>query len=273
MVFLLLLTAPMTNVPGSTALGNGLSLQDMQVEVGRDTTRPTIPMGSGLPSQPVLLVSPPEAKGRRHYRDFIAIEFDSLTSGTSIRQVLAKYQATIVGGVPGWAGLTLYYVTVPDPGASWDDLLRLRQSVAGEQGVRKVILLEFGTTPLLRGSSDTTRPVIPDNLSLPIPSRTLSNPAHPSSRYYRDHIGIRFTPNVPGPVVRQVLSKYQATVMGGIAGLPGIVVYYVRLATPRDDWTALMALTDSIRSEPDVKGVLELQFGGDVDIRERPPPP
>jgi hypothetical protein len=116
-----------------------------------DSTPPSIPPGAGLPSRPTRLVSPPEAPESSHYRDYIAIGFDSSTSGVRIREVFSKYAATVVGGVPNLAGVTLYYINVPDPGQTWSDLLALKQRLSDEPGVRTVILLEFGAVPIQRG--------------------------------------------------------------------------------------------------------------------------
>ena len=128
-----------------------------------------------------------------------------------------------------------------------------------------------GNKPVCAIPSDTTRPAIPDNIGLPTTSSTVPDLAFPSAKYFTDHIGIRFAVDASGPAVRQVLTKYQLTIMGGNADHPSIAVYYVRLATPRDTWAALAALTDSIRNEPGVIGVLELEFGGAIDIRGRYP--
>jgi hypothetical protein len=116
-----------------------------------DTTRPVIPPRSGLPTAPMNTVANPSNPQAIYYRDFVAIRFDTLASGPRIREILAQFQATIVGGVPRLAGVELYFVKVPDPGPSWNDLQLLIQRLAQEPGVDNVGGLQFGAVPTLRG--------------------------------------------------------------------------------------------------------------------------
>lgn len=116
-----------------------------------DTARPSIPHTSGLPTSPANRISNPSNPEAVFYRDFVAIRFDSLASGLRINEILAEYQASIVGGVPRVAGVELYYVRIPDPGASWTDFQLLIQRLAQEPGVDKVGELQFGASPTLRG--------------------------------------------------------------------------------------------------------------------------
>jgi hypothetical protein len=118
---------------------------------GSDTTRPAIPAASGLPSTPTSTVAHPNNAEALYYRDFVAIAFSASTSGNRVREVLAQYYAQVVGGVPGLAGVELYYVHVPDPGPSWADLESLLQRMSQETGVESVLPLRFGERPTLRG--------------------------------------------------------------------------------------------------------------------------
>lgn len=73
------------------------------------------------------------------YRDIFEIVFDHAVSGSSIRAVLGRYQAVIVGGSPG---VGAYVIKVPDPGPNrlvHDSLLIRLEAEAGVTVVRPLV--------------------------------------------------------------------------------------------------------------------------------------
>jgi hypothetical protein len=91
-------------LPGSVTLGarEGSSNKPRLVLsiIPGDTSRPALPSSSGLPrdSNGVALVS--RDTTLILFRNYAGITFDDSTSGVTIRSILAKYSATIVGGNP-----------------------------------------------------------------------------------------------------------------------------------------------------------------------------
>jgi hypothetical protein len=99
-----------------------------------DNTKPEIPSNWWPDDSNYTVTSPaPEDSGIVvMYRRLIDVRFADSTSGSTIRSFLAKYQATIVGGIP----LTKSYaVQVPDPGATWTDYTGLLDRMEAEPGV------------------------------------------------------------------------------------------------------------------------------------------
>jgi hypothetical protein len=113
----------------------------LTVVSGSDTTRPVVPDGLGaLPATPATFVSPPGDSASRFYRDVVGIRFDDSTSGASVQRILAKYNATIIGGL---TRLGEYVTRVPDPGPSYADLSALIVRIRGEPGVRYAAPIDF----------------------------------------------------------------------------------------------------------------------------------
>src|SRR5882672_545495 len=86
-----------------------------------DTSRPPLPTSPNLPSDSTVTVEGPgyHRSDLLYYRNIVGIVFDDTTSGTTIRDLLRRYRATIVGGVPGPAGDPEFIVRVPDPGRTF----------------------------------------------------------------------------------------------------------------------------------------------------------
>jgi subtilisin family serine protease len=102
----------------------------------QDTARPPMPGSFAHPSDTTLWAAPPATTPSdtlvRYYRTVIGIRFDDSTSGVTVRRVLQKYGATIIGGLPR-AGE--YVVRVPDPGPTFEALANLIGAISNEPGV------------------------------------------------------------------------------------------------------------------------------------------
>ncbi|HLB37462.1 MAG TPA: S8 family serine peptidase, partial [Gemmatimonadales bacterium] len=107
------------------------------VQQAQDTSRPPIPDSFTYPADTTLWVAPPPNVPSdtlvRYYRTVIGIRFDDTTSGITVRRVLQRYGATIIGGLPR---AREYIVRVPDPGPTFDALARLIGAISNEPGVK-----------------------------------------------------------------------------------------------------------------------------------------
>jgi len=303
------------------------------IAVPQDTSRPAYPAAAYFfPSDTGLWIVPPGDTLERLYRTVLGIEFDDSTSGTRVRQVLSKYQATIVAG---WSHMKSYGVRVPDPGPTWNAVDSLMRQIRGEAGVRSVFTLSFhqATVVHFRYPNDgagrtradwTATPASPDvrpweavraplawgcdssavlgglhwgktgqysifspwsgitreyaNLGVIAVPRDTSRPAYPAAQYgfpsdtalyvappgdtlgrfYRRVYAIGFDDSTSGTRVRQVLAKYQATI---IAGWSHAKDYVVRVPDPGPTWAAVDSLMRQIRAEAGVHEVMPLSFG------------
>lgn len=104
------------------------------VVVQQDTTRPPIPPTPNLPSDSTFTVEGPGYPRSEllYYRNIVGIIFDDTTRGTTVRAVLARYGATIIGGAPGDKE---YIVQIPDPGPTFAALDSVITQLNSEPGV------------------------------------------------------------------------------------------------------------------------------------------
>ncbi len=73
-----------------------------------------------------------------YYRTIVGVIFDDTTSGSAIRSLFVRYDARIIGGVPGDKE---YIVRIPDPGttlAALDSVVSRLHEEPGVKLVRKV---------------------------------------------------------------------------------------------------------------------------------------
>jgi subtilisin family serine protease len=106
--------------------------------VSGDTSRPAVPSGFIPPADSSKLVVGAGQDPSIYYRHLVEIRFGDSTSGGTIRAVLGRYQATIVGGRPSRQS---YVVQVPDPVtlSAYDSLLNAIRREPGVFGVLRVI--------------------------------------------------------------------------------------------------------------------------------------
>ena len=105
------------------------------VPAPQDTTRPPVPTLPNLPADTILTVELPGVPRSEElfYRNIIGIIFDDTTSGSTVRDLLARYSGTIIGGVPGDKE---YFVQIPDPGTTFAALDSLVMRLNSEAGVK-----------------------------------------------------------------------------------------------------------------------------------------
>jgi len=100
-------------------------------------------------------------------------------------------------------------------------------------------------------SVDTVRPPIPDVTSVPDDStHVITDPNNPSLIYYRTYVHVLFTSAASGTQIQGLITKYGATVVGGI---PWLGEYTLQVPDPGPSWTQTQNLVASIRAEPGVQ--------------------
>jgi len=110
---------------------------------------------------------------------------------------------------------------------------------------------------------DTARPAIPRTFVRPADStRLVRSRVDTATLYYRDILEILFDSAASGPVVRSVLSRYGAAIIGG---RPLRGTHVVQLPDPGSD-DAWMALRAALSREPVVVYVLAVFFRAGPDI-------
>ena len=111
-----------------------------------DKSRPALPPLPILPSDSTFTVESPRYPRSQllYYRNIVGVVFDDSTSGVTIRTLLTRYQATVIGGVAGPAD-SEYILQVPDPGASIEALESLLTQLNHESGVKRASSVYYRT--------------------------------------------------------------------------------------------------------------------------------
>ena len=147
------------------------------VPVQQDTARPPVPPLPNLPSDSTFTV---EGAGYSRaellfYRNIVGLVFDDSTKGTTIRSLLQRYGASIIGGVPGPAGPSEYIVQIPDPGPTFAAADSIVTRLDNEPGVARASMVRFRTPLRLKGRFPTDGPgaqrgdwVAPTNATRPL---------------------------------------------------------------------------------------------------------
>lgn len=97
-----------------------------------DSTKPAVPPGFFAPRTGATAIAVAGDTSEQVYRDLVGIRFDDSTSGAGVRNVLSKYAALIVGGIPL---VHEYVVRIPDTTMTWDSLSALIARIGAEPGV------------------------------------------------------------------------------------------------------------------------------------------
>jgi hypothetical protein len=123
--------------------------------VAQDTSRPALPATTYFyPSDTAFSVTPSDSPESRFYRTVVGLLFDDSASGVTVRSVLQRYSATIIGA---WSNLGAYVIRVPDPGPSMADLDSLISRLTAELGVNfafSLAIRDAGIKRLSRFPSD-----------------------------------------------------------------------------------------------------------------------
>src|SRR5258708_5066709 len=159
-----------------------------------DTSWPALPPPPALPSDSTFTVeSPTYARSQLlYYRNIVGVTFNRSASGVTIRNLLARYQASVIGGVAGAAG-SEYILQVPDPGTTLQALDSLLARLEREPAVDHASSVYYRTPGAIYSEhqGDTTRPAMPGLLNLSRDSTlTVRRPGDSLSLYYRNIVGI-----------------------------------------------------------------------------------
>ena len=103
-----------------------------------------------------VTVAPPDDPSVLYFRHRYGIAFEPGTSGPAIRELLARYRATIVGGEPAIGPQGAYIVSVPDPGPTYEAVSWLEARLAAEPGVSLVYIESYRGKGVLRGQRSGT---------------------------------------------------------------------------------------------------------------------
>jgi hypothetical protein len=114
----------------------------------QDTSRPRIPDGFNMPSGPPLTVPDPRDSIQVYFRNVVGVVFDDTTSGVTIRAILARYQAQVIGGYPRFRE---YMLQIPDPGPEFATVDSVVSALGREPGVTRARKAEWHTRVRLQG--------------------------------------------------------------------------------------------------------------------------
>jgi hypothetical protein len=123
------------------------------IAVQGDESRPAIPATLDLPGDSTLTVEdPPYSRAELlYYRNVVGIVFDDSTTGVTVRTVFARYDATVIGGVPGRRE---YVVRLPDPGPTLAALNSLLARLNHEPGLEQASPVYYRTPGTLYRRDD-----------------------------------------------------------------------------------------------------------------------
>jgi hypothetical protein len=110
-----------------------------------DTMRPAVPADWTEQLDTALTVPFPANPKARYYRHRFLLAFKPTASGLAIREVLARYRATIVGGMPEFKPRGAYIIAIPDPGPDAMKWKAIYDSLASEPTVALAVGLEAGS--------------------------------------------------------------------------------------------------------------------------------
>jgi hypothetical protein len=111
--------------------------------VSSDTSRPVIPIEMNLPETDVLVARSPIDTQVLFYRNVFLVAFDDTVRGSSIRALLRRYRASIIGGAGFVGPVGAYVIRVPDPGPSKVAVDSIVRSLAREPGVAEATALTY----------------------------------------------------------------------------------------------------------------------------------
>lgn len=118
-----------------------------------DTSRPATPPELVIQGgDPTKIVTWPGAvsgePGSDYFRTVFSVQFKDGTSGTTIREVLARYQAQVIGGSSGFG---IYKIQVPDPGATYNEYNAFYNRLSAEPSIEYVEAI--ATAPDIRNDA------------------------------------------------------------------------------------------------------------------------
>ena len=136
-----LVSSALSCSPGSSRQGSRLAV------AVADTSRPKVPPLPNLPSDSAFTVEGPGHPRSEllYYRNIVGLVFHDTTSGQTIRDLLERYSASIIGGVPGPAGPPTYIIQIPDPGPTFGAVDSVVARLGAETGVVRASMVHYRT--------------------------------------------------------------------------------------------------------------------------------
>lgn len=225
-----------------------LPSQDLAAVQG-DTSRPALPPLPTLPSDSTLTIESPEYPRSQllYYRNIVGVVFDSAASGVTVRDLLARYHAIVIGGVDG-ASDQEYILQVPDPGPTLQALESLLQRLGREPGVRRASSLYYRTPgSIYSGQLSTTWPVLTNTLPNLDTSRVVRLPGD-TFQLFRTDISLRFRAGVSDSAKRAFFVARSMIVLG----VTESGCFFVRIPDPGPRAENLFATMQTMRSSPEI---------------------
>jgi hypothetical protein len=240
-----------------------------------------MPTAVNLPVDSVLTVTRPGDSLPVYYRNFLAVGFLPTASGSSIRSVLQRHHAIVIGGAPYSPPNGEYIVEVPDPGPTYAALESVARAWESESQVEHVVLITFREVWNVRarhsgGNVVTNAPAIDEDFDIsrpPVPHGPLKSPADSSmivrrpggnsaNIYYRNILELAFDDSTSGWTVQSILARYDAVIIGG-GSFPGLTqgAYVIRVPDPGPSFEALQSLLARLGGERGVHFVRAQLFG------------
>ncbi len=142
------------------------------------------------------------------------------------------------------------------------------QLAAGDSTVVKTLTftVQAPTTKVqltFQTPADTSRPAIP-NAPLPVGSQSktvLAPGSGINGEYYRTVFYVKFRSGTSGVTIRDVFTRYQATIIGGVQAIEN---YAISVPDPGPTWAAYSDLRNRLRAEPSVEYVVALEVRPNV---------
>ena len=224
--------------------------------VQSDTSRPALPPLPVLPSDSTFTVESPRYSRSQllYYRNIVGVVFNRSASSSTIRDLLARYQATIIGGVAGPAD-SEYILKVPDPGRTLQTVESLLARLEREPGVKRVAAVYYRTPSSLYSgdqftSSETGIPIWPvlTNAYPDLDTSRVVRLTDDTFQVFRTDITLRFRAGVSDSAKRTFFAARSMTVLG----VTQSGQFFVRIPDPGPLAQNLFAVLDAIRSVPGV---------------------
>ena len=271
--------APITHRSGGISVGGPESeplLPRPDRAVPPDTGRPPLPdtRRYSYPEDTAWSVRSPGDTALVYYRTVIGLLFDDSTSGVTVRRLLRKYRASIIGGLHNFVA---YIVRVPDPGPTYTAVDSFINKLSSEPGVRYAFGTAIRDAVRRQARIDTARPPVPPSFRLPVDTNPGTGPhtAWPELSeypfldatrlvhrvgdttliYFRTDIALVFKAQVSDSERRAFFARNSITVIGQHRGQ-----FFVRMPDPGPDLGTFYAAIDRLNNQPEVYVAVAIPF-------------
>ena len=209
-----------------------------------------------MPSDSTFTVESPKYSRSQalYYRNIVGVVFDHSAGGGTIRDLLMRYHATIIGGAAGPSD-SVYVLEVPDPGVTMQDLEALLASLEREPGISRVETVSYRSPSSLYtptpvdspGLANTPWPILTDRLPDLDTSRVVRIP-NDTFQLFRTDISLRFKAGISDSTKRAFLLKHAMSVLGVTQSR----LFFVRIPDPGPTAQNLFDALESLRRAPEI---------------------